>query len=144
VLGPVAGAWGLFGGFAVEGLDMYSALRRYGCWPWNSQDSHSFEVVPEAGRLGYAVAELIRLLIGAGLAWAAVATGQISGPLGAIGVGVAAPTIIGQLAKAVPLDTSGSPHPTRSVPAATTINGAIEQDLSQSTAGTNPTAEAEK
>jgi hypothetical protein len=46
---------------------------------------------------------------GAGLAWAAAATGQIAGPLGAPGVGVAAPTIIGQLAKAIPLTASTEP-----------------------------------
>lgn len=81
---------------------MYVALRRYGSWPWRVRVGDKQEI-PEAGPSGYAVAELIRLLIGAGLAWASVATGQVAGPLGAIGVGVAAPSIIGQLAKALPL-----------------------------------------
>jgi hypothetical protein len=106
VIGPVAAAWGLFGGFAVEGLDMYVALRRNRCWPWHVPNSPNPRDVPEAGPLGYVVAEIVRLLIGAGLAWAALSTGQVSGPLGAIGVGAAAPVIIGQLAKAIPLSNS--------------------------------------
>jgi hypothetical protein len=98
MVGIEAGLWGLFGGFAVEGLELYGAVRRYGRWPWDSTG----EPV-EAGPAGYAIAEVIRLLIGAGLAWAAAATGQVAGPLGALGVGVAAPFIIGQLAKYIPL-----------------------------------------
>lgn len=111
MVGLVAGLWGLFGGFAVEGLELYTACQRYRRWPWqgsgNSKVSSSNEAKQELGEVGvwgYAVAEVIRLLIGAGLAWAAAATGQISGPLGALGVGAAAPTIIGQLARAIPLE----------------------------------------
>jgi hypothetical protein len=47
--------------------------------------------------------------LSAGIAWAAAATGQIAGPLGAPGAGVAAPAIIGQLAKAIPLTASTEP-----------------------------------
>lgn len=107
MVGIEAGAWGLFGGFALEGLEFHAALRRHGCWPWRVQSSDSQTAsAPEAGPLVYLVGELIRLLIGGGLAWAAAATGQIAGPLGALGVGAAAPTIIGQLAKFVPLKAS--------------------------------------
>jgi hypothetical protein len=91
--GATAGLWGLFGGFAVEGLDIRAAFYRYGAWPWKLPTSDG-KTAPEAGRLGYAVGEIIRLLVGAGLAMAAVSTGQVSGPLGAIGIGVAAPTIV--------------------------------------------------
>ena len=99
--------WGLFGGFTVEGLELYNALRRNGRWPWTSPGTVRQDgKVAEAGPVGYAIAETVRLVIGAGLAWAAAATGQIAGPLGALGVGVAAPTIIGLLAKYVPLNTS--------------------------------------
>lgn len=90
----------------MEGLEVYGALRRYGRWPWKAPQAHRGNGKPaEAGPVGYAVAEVIRLVIGAGLAWAAAATGQIAGPLGALGVGAAAPTIIGQLAKFIPLST---------------------------------------
>jgi hypothetical protein len=51
----------------------------------------------------YAVAELFRLAIGGGLAAAAAATGQVSGAFGAIAVGAAAPVIVGQLARGIPL-----------------------------------------
>jgi hypothetical protein len=104
MVGIEAGLWGLFGGFAVEGLELYGAVHHYGRWPWKKLEAHCGTGKPaEAGLAGYAIAEVIRLLIGAGLAWAAAATGQIAGPLGALGVGVAAPTIIGQLAKSISL-----------------------------------------
>jgi hypothetical protein len=92
-----AAVWGLFGGFAVEGLDLYTALRRRCCWPWRASG-------PEAGPVAYAVAETIRLIIGGGLAWAAADSGQITSPIGALAVGVAAPVIVERLTRAVPLD----------------------------------------
>lgn len=104
-----AGLWGLFGGFAVEGLELYTELRRYGRWPWKQQSHPGTGKVPETGPVGYAIAEAVHLFIGAGLAWAAAATGQIAGPLGAPGAGIAASTIIGQLAKAIPLTASPEP-----------------------------------
>jgi hypothetical protein len=94
--GVQAALWGLFGGFAVEGLDLITALRRRG-WPWR------VEGPPEAGPVGYAVAELIRLIIGGGVAWAVAASGQITGPAGALAVGAAAPLIVERLTSAVPL-----------------------------------------
>jgi hypothetical protein len=125
--GVVAGLWGLFGGFAVEGLEFYAVWQRYRRWPWralSSDDIDSAGGTPpahqEAGAWGYAVAEVIRLLIGAGLAWAAAATGQISGPLGALGVGAAAPTIIGQLVRTIPLEL---PAPTLPGAAPLSVNG---------------------
>lgn len=129
MVGLVAGLWGLFGGFAVEGLELYAAYQRYRRWPWQrpggggSSTTNGADQEPgEVGVWGYVVAEAIRLLIGAGLAWAAAATGQISGPLGALGVGAAAPTIIGQLMRAVPLDLS-QPAPTSST--AAPLNGQL-------------------
>lgn len=118
--GLVLGLWGLFGGFAVEGLELYAALRRHGQWPWKLQAPPGPMRVPEAGLRGYAIAEMVRLLIGAGLACAAAETGQVAGPLGALGVGVAAPTIIGQLAKVIPLASPpvGIPPDFARVPAA--------------------------
>lgn len=90
----------------MEGLELYAALRHAGQWPWKRPIDPRAGQVPEAGAKGYAIAEAVRLIIGAGLAWAAASTGQIAGPLGTLGVGVAAPTIIGQLAKVIPLSVT--------------------------------------
>jgi hypothetical protein len=101
--GLQAGLWGVFGGFAVEGLELYAAVQRYACWPWHVRRSGHGGEVREAGWLGYVIAELVRLLIGGGLAWAASSTGYLTGSLGALAVGAAAPGVIGQLMRAVPL-----------------------------------------
>jgi hypothetical protein len=75
MVGLVAGLWGLFGGFAVEGLELYTAYQRYRRWPWqrpgggeNSTANGADQELGEVGVWGYVVAEAIRLLIGAGLA----------------------------------------------------------------------------
>jgi hypothetical protein len=104
-----AGLRSRFGGFAVEGLELCTELRSYGRRPWKQQSYPGTGKVPEAGPVGYAIAEAVRLFIGAGLAWAAAATGHIARSLGAPGAGVAAPTITGQLAKAIPLTASPEP-----------------------------------
>ena len=88
--------WGLFGGFAVEGLDLYGAVRR-GCWPWRARGPR------EVGAFGYCVAELIRLGIGSGLACALAESRQITTAVGAVAVGVAAPFIVERLTRAIPL-----------------------------------------
>lgn len=95
-------AWGLFGGFAVEGLEFAAAIRRSGRWPWRNRG--------EPGPLPFLASVLIRLSVGAGLAAAAGAANQVSGPFGALAVGVAAPLLVEQLARQVPL-TSSSPQP---------------------------------
>jgi hypothetical protein len=92
-----AALWGLFGGFAVEGLDLYGAVRRRGCWPWWVRGPR------EVGVAGYFVAELFRLVIGSGLAWALVESGQVTTAVGAVAVGVAAPLIVERLTRAIPL-----------------------------------------
>jgi hypothetical protein len=100
--GVYAALWGLFGGFAVEGLDLYTAVRRFGRWPWRVREPR------EAGPVAYAVAELVRLAIGGGLAAATAVSGQITSPAGALAVGVAAPLIVERLTRAVPLADSVS------------------------------------
>lgn len=95
-----AALWGLFGGFAVEGLDLYGAVRRRGCWPWRARGPR------EVGAAGYLVAELIRLIIGSGLALASAESSQITTPMGAFAVGIAAPLIVERLTRAVPLTDS--------------------------------------
>lgn len=92
-----AALWGLFGGFAVEGLDLYGAVRRRGCWPWQARGPR------EVGAIGYFVAELVRLAIGSGLAWALMESGQVTTAVGALAVGVAAPLVVERLARTIPL-----------------------------------------
>ena len=107
--GAYAGLWGLFGGFAVEGLDFWVSCVRFRMVPWKVNLPTDGNALPAGGPAGrstsseagdfwlYIAGEVIRLIIGAGLAWATASTGQISGPLGALGVGAAAPAVIGQL-----------------------------------------------
>lgn len=115
-----AALWGLFGSFAVEGLDLWAAVRRRGVWPWRVRGPQ------EVGALGYLVAELVRLVIGGGLASAAMVSGQITTPVGALAVGIAAPLIVERLTRPIPLTDSapdtgsaqdtvgGEEHPTDS------------------------------
>jgi hypothetical protein len=105
MVGVVAGFWGLFGGFAVAGLDLQALLRRRGCWPWQAREGCP---TAEISLTAYLAGEIVRMVIGAGLAWAAAATGQISGPLGAVGIGAAAPFILDQLSRSVPLGSPAS------------------------------------
>jgi hypothetical protein len=131
MVGDVAAAWGFFGGFAAVGFELYDAVRRDGRWPWKHPPNPKAGEIAEAEAKAYVIVEAIRLVIGAGLAWAAAATGQIAGPLGALGVGVAAPTIIGQLAKVVPLSVSpdrAATHVAR-VPASTSPSRKYEKSL---------------
>jgi len=92
--------WGFFGGFAVEGLEFSGAIRRSGGWPWRQPG--------EPGPLPFGTSVLIRMIVGAGLAIAAGTTNQISGPFGAVAVGVAAPLLIEQLARQLPLTTAAA------------------------------------
>jgi hypothetical protein len=89
--------WGLFGGFAVEGLEFAAAIRRIAGWPWQQPN--------EPGLLPLMVSVVIRLVIGSGLAIAAGTSGQISGPFGALAVGAAAPLLVEQLARQIPQTT---------------------------------------
>jgi hypothetical protein len=51
--------WGLFGGFAVDGLEFVGAIRRVGGWPWR--------LPGEPGPLPFTVSVLIRLVVVLGL-----------------------------------------------------------------------------
>jgi hypothetical protein len=92
--------WGFFGGFAVDGLEFAGAIRRVGDWPWRQPG--------EPGPLPLAASVVIRIVVAAGLAAAAGSTGQVSGPFGAVAVGVAAPLLIEQLAKQLPLSAAAA------------------------------------
>ena len=78
-------------------------FRRTGKWPW--------KIKGEPGPLPLLVSVIIRVGVGFGLASAAAQTNQVSGPLGAIAVGVAAPLLIEQMAKQVPVDARQSEKP---------------------------------
>lgn len=93
-----AGLWGLAGGFVVDGLEFYTTVRRYGCLPWKVKGPGL-----EAGRTAYLVAESVRMLIGGILASGAASSGQVSGPLAAIAIGVAAPLMVERLTTLIPL-----------------------------------------
>ncbi|PWV44464.1 hypothetical protein [Nocardiopsis sp. L17-MgMaSL7] len=81
--------WGLFGAAAVEGLQLNQGIRKYRHWPWKSSKE------PDFGP--WCVSAFIRLSIGGGLATAAGLADQVSGPFGALAIGVASPYIIEQL-----------------------------------------------
>lgn len=145
-----AALWGVFGSFAVEGLDLYTAVRRYGRWPWRVHGPR------EVGALGYVVAELIRLIIGGGLACAAAASEQLTTAVGALAVGVAAPLIVERLTRAVPLtdsvqETGGGeeqsvpPHTSQQHPAdQTVVDSQPPTAVPNGRKGQRPTDEAEQ
>lgn len=90
-----AAAWGLAGGFCVEALELYVRIRRTPKWNWR-------QPIPQ-GMAAFAVSVLVRLGVGAVLAAATAGSRQISSPLAAFGLGVAAPLVIEKLARGVPL-----------------------------------------
>ena len=104
--------WGAFGGLAVEAVQFLGALRRTADWPWRTPGE------PSPGPLVASV--VIRVGVGLGLAAAAGETGQIAGAFGAIAVGVAAPLVIEQMARQVPLSNERSPLATPPLEAQTT------------------------
>jgi hypothetical protein len=102
--------WGGFGGLAVEFLELYGAIRRTGDWPWRRAG--------EPRPVVFAVSVAIRVGLGMGLAAAAGDTDQISGALGAVAIGVAAPFLLEQMARQVPVR---EPEPPRVMPTLPTI-----------------------
>lgn len=83
--------WGLLGAALVEGLELYQAIHAEGGFPWQFR-----------GRLKlgpYLVALLVRLGLGAALAAVFAASHQITGPIAAVTIGIAAPKILEQLAR---------------------------------------------
>jgi hypothetical protein len=99
--------WGLFGGFIVDGLEVWRMVRSNNSrWP------------AECLTVAFFVAEAIRLVASAGLAIAFGTTGQVSGPLGALAIGIAAPLIVEKLTAYLPaigsnagIDSSTGEHP---------------------------------
>lgn len=83
--------WGLCGAAAVEGLDLYKAIKRVKGYPWRHPDE-----VP----LGpYLLSVVIRVGLGVLAAVVCAASSQIAGPAGALAAGDAAPKLFEQLAR---------------------------------------------
>lgn len=92
-----AGLWGLAGGFIAEGLDLYSVVRSKGTWPWRVPPPDPD--TPVGGPLAYLIVETVRMVIGGLLAGAAGASGQVSGPLAAVAIGIATPLAVAKLSE---------------------------------------------
>lgn len=90
--------WGGLGGLAVEATQFYRAIRRFKVWPW--------EVKGEAEPSVLAASVVFRVGLGIIAALVIGKAGTVSGVLGIFGVGVAAPLIIEQLMRQVPLPRS--------------------------------------
>ncbi|MEU9397713.1 hypothetical protein AB0D86_48065 [Streptomyces sp. NPDC048324] len=106
----VAALWGLAGAAAVEGLALYQAIHRVKDFPWRKEGEARFPA--------YLVSVIIRVGIGAGLAAAFGASTQITGPLGGLVVGVAAPKIVEQMMRQGLSHQAVEPAPPASAPAA--------------------------
>lgn len=89
--------WGLAGGAIIDGLEFWNAVRgNAGMWPVEYRSA------------AFLIAEGIRLLAGAGLAVAFGISGQVTVPLGALAIGIAAPLIVEKLSAHLPaLSTEG-------------------------------------
>src|SRR5262245_10621447 len=79
-------AWGLFGGFAVEGLEFSSAIKRCQGWPWRQPG--------EVKLAPFATSVLVRLVIGGGIAAALGRSGAVGSPAIAVAIGVATPLLV--------------------------------------------------
>ena len=83
--------WGFLGGFIVDGLEVWRLVRsNNGSWP------------AQCSSFAFFVAEMIRLISGAVLSVAFGISKQISGPLGALAIGVATPLIVEKLSALLP------------------------------------------
>ncbi len=80
---------GLAGGAIIDGIEFWRAVR-----------GNKGRIPEEFRTPGFALAEAIRLLSGATLAWAFGTSGEISTALAALTVGVTAPLVVEKLARA--------------------------------------------
>jgi hypothetical protein len=78
-----AGLWGLAGGVAIELIDLYKLVR-------TSDGSYEVPEMSQTFWQAYAIAVVIRLLLGFGAAYALYNSGQISTALAAVGSGAGA------------------------------------------------------
>jgi hypothetical protein len=92
-----AGLWGLGGGFVTQGLDLWSVFRAKGMLPWKVPPPTTAPDAPVAGPLAYLIVEMIRLTAGGVVAAATAASGQVAGPLAALGIGIATPLVVAKI-----------------------------------------------
>ncbi|MFI0480054.1 hypothetical protein [Actinomadura sp. 9N215] len=105
----LAALWGLAGGLCVEGLDLYARIHRGRGWSWRRP-------IPQ-GWVAFVLSVGIRSGVGAILAAATAASGQVEGAFAAFALGVGAPLVIERLARAVPVaGPPEAPPPPRSAP----------------------------
>jgi hypothetical protein len=97
--------WGAFGGVAIETIEILGATKRVKALPWRVPGEVS------AAAMMFCIA--IRLALGAGLAVVLGQSGQISGGLGAMTAGVAAPLILEQMSKQIPAPMATAAAPAR-------------------------------
>lgn len=90
--------WGLVGAGSVEAWDLHTAIRQAKGFPWKGKEPLTLAE--------YLVSVVIRMGLGAGLGAAFAQTGQVSGAVGFVAIGVAAPKVLEQLA------LQGMPPPT--------------------------------
>jgi hypothetical protein len=99
--------WGAFGGLGVEAIHLLRATKRVNGVPWKAPG--------EPGLSAIMLSVGLRVFIGCGLAYAAQASEQVSGPMGALAVGVCAPLIIDQIGTTMPLAQSTPERPETSL-----------------------------
>jgi hypothetical protein len=86
--------WGAFGGIAIEAVELLAAAKRAKALPWRVPGEVTF------GVMMFCIG--LRLLLGATVAVLLGSAGQVSGALGAVAAGVAAPLILEQMGKRLP------------------------------------------
>jgi hypothetical protein len=91
--------YGACGGLALEAIQFSGAIRRTGNFPWETKG--------EPGPLPLFVSVVIRMGVGYLLAFAAVQSWREPMPLAVIAIGIAAPLLVEQMAKRLPLDAKG-------------------------------------
>lgn len=84
---------GAAGGALVSLVTLYRYVQLKSQWPWKVKDGPTIPM--------WVTVELIRIVLGGGVAWGLAATGQL-GALGAIMVGAGAPAIIDKWQLAAP------------------------------------------
>jgi hypothetical protein len=85
--------YGAAGGALVSLVTLYKYLQTRNQWPWNVKNGPTKPM--------YFTGEVIRILLGAGVAWGLAATDQL-GVFGAIVVGAGAPAILEKWQRAAP------------------------------------------
>lgn len=123
--------FGLLGGFLVEAVELRRAIQKTKGWPWRDPDEPSFGP--------WLTAILLRLAASAGLAFGFGAGGQISGALGALTAGIAAPLVIEKLATQLP-GAMPQPDPAATPAASDAPPVPVESVEPQSAASAEPAA----